>query len=87
MRAAEAVGLVRRGAVNVNEDYPMKFAVPAGTTCTGTVGGVENVCLVKIANSNKAGPFGGVVAVQIAQPAAAGTGAAARRAVAVEFEA
>ncbi|KAJ9138276.1 Cell surface protein [Coniochaeta hoffmannii] len=89
VRAAEAVGLVKRGAVNVNEDYPMKFAVPAGTTCTGTVNGVENVCLVKIANSNKAGPFGGVVAVQIAgsgQPAA-GTGASVRRAVAVEFEA
>lgn len=77
-RALVAAGIVKR-AGNVNEDYPMKFAVPAGTTCTGTVNGVSNVCLVKIANSNKAGPFGGVVAIQMA-----GTGATRR---AVEFSA
>ena len=32
--------------------------------------GKENVCLVKIANSNRAGPFGGVVAVQMVNGAA-----------------
>ncbi|KAJ9144499.1 Cell surface protein [Pleurostoma richardsiae] len=53
-------------AANVNEDYPVAFSVPAGTTCSGTVAGQQNVCLVKIANSNKAGPFGGVVAIQMA---------------------
>jgi hypothetical protein len=68
--------LSKRAAVNINEDYPMKFAVPAGTTCTGTVGGVQNVCLVKIANSNKAGPFGGVIPIQIAPGAPGATTAA-----------
>lgn len=64
-RATESVGLVKR-AGNVNLDFPMKFAVPDGVTCTGTINGIKNVCLVKIANSNKAGPFGGVVAIQMA---------------------
>jgi hypothetical protein len=81
-RALVSVGIMKRAA-NVNEDFPMKFSVPAGTTCSGTVNGVNNVCLVKIANSNKAGPFGGVVAIQIAGEAAAG-GATKR---AVEFAA
>ncbi|OIW35660.1 cell surface protein [Coniochaeta ligniaria NRRL 30616] len=79
-RALVAAGIVKRAA-NVNEDFPMKFSVPAGTTCSGTVNGISNVCLVKIANSNKAGPFGGVVAVQIAGQ----TATAAKRAV--EFSA
>ncbi|KAK3694127.1 hypothetical protein B0T22DRAFT_367614 [Podospora appendiculata] len=69
-RALVAAGIVKRAA-NVNEDFPMKFAVPAGTTCTGTAGGQTGVCLVKIANSNKAGPFGGVVAIQIASSGSA----------------
>ncbi|KAK3392919.1 hypothetical protein B0H63DRAFT_443209 [Podospora didyma] len=68
-------GIMKRAA-NVNEDFPMEFAVPAGTTCTGTVAGQTGVCLVKIANSNKAGPFGGVVAIQIASKKAAPTAAA-----------
>lgn len=82
-RAMESVGIYKRAA-NVNEDFPMKFSVPAGTTCSGTINGVSNVCLVKIANSNKAGPFGGVVAIQIADGAAGAAGAAGnvtRRAV------
>lgn len=58
------LGIVKRAA-NVNEDYPISIAIPAGTTCSGTVAGQSNVCLVKIANSNPAGPFGGVVAMQI----------------------
>lgn len=53
-------------ASNVNTDHPMSFSIPAGTTCTGSMGGVENVCLMKIANSNRAGPFGGVVPFQVA---------------------
>ncbi|KAF2150901.1 hypothetical protein K461DRAFT_280932 [Myriangium duriaei CBS 260.36] len=72
--------LMKRAA-NVNKDYPVKVNIPAGTTCTGTMGGQQNVCLLKIANSNPAGPFGGVIAFQIAgnnaaAPAASGTGAA-----------
>ena len=64
--------LGRRGAANVNQGFAFAFAVPAGTVCNGTVAGLTGVCLVKIANANKAGPFGGVVPVQIA---AAGDGA------------
>ncbi|CAL3969073.1 unnamed protein product, partial [Diplocarpon coronariae] len=65
------MGLMKRAA-NVNEDYPIKAAVPANTKCTGTVGGQQNVCLVKMVNPSGAGPFGGVIAFQVA-----GTGAAA----------
>ena len=67
-RALVAAGIVKRAA-NVNEDFPMKFSLPAGTTCQGEIAGQKNVCLVKIANSNKAGPFGGVIAIQMAAPA------------------
>lgn len=45
---------------------PLKVAIPAGTTCSGTMGGMSNVCLLKVANSNGAGPFGGVIAFQMA---------------------
>lgn len=65
-RALVAMGVISKRAANVNKDYPVAVAVPAGTTCTGTVNGQSNVCLAKIANSNPAGPFGGVVAFQIA---------------------
>ncbi|KAK3938064.1 cell surface protein [Diplogelasinospora grovesii] len=73
-RALIGMGIMKRAA-NVNEDFPMKFSVPAGTTCSGTIAGQTGVCLVKIANSNKAGPFGGVVAIQMA--GTAGTAATA----------
>jgi hypothetical protein len=65
-----SMDVIMRRASNVNTDHPVAFDVPAGTTCSGTVGGQSNVCLVKIANSNKAGPFGGVVAVQMVNGAA-----------------
>jgi len=65
------MGIVKR-ASNVNEDYPIAIAIPAGMTCSGTVGGQSNVCLVKIVNPSGAGPFGGVVAMQMA-PAGAAT--------------
>jgi hypothetical protein len=72
------VGVIEKRATNINEDFPMTFSVPAGTTCNGNIGGQSNVCLVKIANKNGAGPFGGVVAIQMAGAApAAGTSAAA----------
>jgi hypothetical protein len=70
------LGIVKRAA-NVNEDYPFAATVPAGTTCTGTAGGQSGVCLVKIVNPSNAGPFGGVMAIQMA-----GTGAAAAAATA-----
>lgn len=72
---------LRKRAANVNKDFPFSVAVPAGTTCSGTVGGQSGVCLVKIANSNPAGPFGGVVAIQMAgaSTAASNTTAAAAK--------
>lgn len=58
-------------------DFPIKAEIPAGQTCTGTVAGQNNVCLVRCQNAARAGPFGGVVPVQMAQ--AGNTPAAARR--------
>jgi len=55
----------------------MAFQMPTGTTCTGSMAGQENVCLVKIANANAAGPFGGVIAVQMAGAASSNTTTAA----------
>lgn len=45
-------------------DFPLKAAIPADASCTGTVAGQENVCLVRCQNAARAGPFGGVVPVQ-----------------------
>jgi Egh16-like virulence factor len=59
------MGIVKR-ASNVNEDYPFAATMPAGTTCSGTVAGQSGVCLVKIVNPSNTGPFGGVIAVQMA---------------------
>ncbi|KAK9780811.1 hypothetical protein AB5N19_07286 [Seiridium cardinale] len=75
-----AMDSIMKRAANVNEDFPMAFSVPAGTTCTGSMAGQSNVCLVKIANSNKAGPFGGVIAIQMAGSAAASNSTAKREA-------
>ncbi|KAL2075120.1 hypothetical protein VTL71DRAFT_62 [Oculimacula yallundae] len=69
-RVLIAAGIVKR-ASNVNTDEPMSIKVPPGVKCTGTVAGQSNVCLVKIANTNPAGPFGGVLAVQIGANGAA----------------
>jgi hypothetical protein len=73
------MGLMKR-AKNVNEDFPFAATIPAGTTCSGTVAGQSNVCLVKIVNPSGAGPFGGVIAIQMAGARAGAsnsTGAAA----------
>ncbi|KAH8805741.1 hypothetical protein F5884DRAFT_679547 [Xylogone sp. PMI_703] len=67
------MGLMKRAA-NVNEDFPIAIQVPAGTTCTGTVAGQSNVCLMKIANPSAAGPFGGVIAFQMADAGTGSTG-------------
>jgi hypothetical protein len=58
------MGLIKR-AKNVNEDFPFAATIPAGTTCSGTVAGQSNVCLVKIVNPSGAGPFGGVIAIRM----------------------
>lgn len=62
--------LRKRGAANVNQSFEFAFAVPENTTCTGVVAGMAGVCLVKVANANGAGPFGGVVPVQMVAAAA-----------------
>lgn len=76
-RMLESAGLITKRAANVNKNFNIAFDVPAGTVCTGTVAGQSNVCLVKMANENAAGPFGGVVAIQMA---GATTGNATRKA-------
>jgi len=48
------------------------LTVPDGTMCSGTVDNLANICLVKISNLNRAGPFGGVFAVQQVQRSEAG---------------
>jgi len=58
-------------------------AVPAKQACTGTVAGQDNVCLVRCQNAARAGPFGGVVPVQMANTT---TAAAARRALAMSMK-
>ncbi|KAH7305693.1 hypothetical protein BKA65DRAFT_199397 [Rhexocercosporidium sp. MPI-PUGE-AT-0058] len=86
-RVLISAGIVKR-ASNVNTDEPMAATVPAGTTCTGVVNGQSGVCLVKVANSNPAGPFGGVFAVQMAgaggAAAPAAASAASKQAASVE---
>ncbi|OLN81505.1 hypothetical protein CCHL11_10302 [Colletotrichum chlorophyti] len=54
-------------AQNVNKDFAFECAVPdmKGQTCQGTMGGKTDACLVKVANANRAGPFGGVFAIQL----------------------
>ncbi|KAF5608182.1 gEgh 16 [Fusarium pseudoanthophilum] len=48
-------------------DFPLVASIPAGQECTGSVAGEENVCLVRCQNPARAGPFGGVIPVQMAQ--------------------
>ena len=50
----------RSNAADAN--FPLVASMPAGTSCTGTVGTSTNVCAVKCANP--VGPFGSMVLVQ-----------------------
>jgi len=43
-------------------DFPVNVQMPSGMTCQGSVGGAENVCIVRLQNSALAGPFGGSAA-------------------------
>ncbi|KKY29661.1 putative cas1 appressorium specific protein [Diaporthe ampelina] len=65
----ENTGVIQKRATNVNQDFNVAFTIPAGTNCTGEVNGEQGVCLMKIANNNAAGPFGGVIAFQMANGA------------------
>lgn len=46
-------------------DHPLVASIPQGQECTGTVAGQDNVCLVRCENPARAGPFGGVIPVQM----------------------
>lgn len=45
-----------------NTEFPLTVQMPAGMTCEGSVGGAENVCIVRVRNGAAAGPFGGSAA-------------------------
>lgn len=42
-----------------NMDFPLTVQMPAGMTCSGSVGGAQNVCVGSVQNTAAAGPFGG----------------------------
>lgn len=72
-------GVLQQGEAS---DFPLVAAIPATQNCTGTVAGQDNVCLVRCQNDARAGPFGGVVPVQMA---GAATPEQARRALALKI--
>lgn len=43
-------------------DFPVAVQMPQGMTCSGSVGGASNVCIVRMQNAALAGPFGGSAA-------------------------
>jgi hypothetical protein len=43
-------------------DFPVTVQMPAGMTCDASVGGADNVCVVRVRNGAGAGPFGGSAA-------------------------
>ncbi|KAI8625296.1 cell surface protein [Xylariaceae sp. FL1651] len=45
-----------------NTDFPVTVQMPAGMTCDASVGGADNVCIVRVRNGALAGPFGGSAA-------------------------
>ncbi|OAG09529.1 uncharacterized protein CC84DRAFT_1235104 [Paraphaeosphaeria sporulosa] len=71
-----------RNNANAKTDLPLNVAIPANQTCTGTVAGQSNVCMVRVQNPARAGPFGGCIPVQMAGAAAAAPAAAAPAAAA-----
>ncbi|KAH8752046.1 hypothetical protein F5883DRAFT_207464 [Diaporthe sp. PMI_573] len=81
-------GEAGRNRDGATTDFPLNAEIPAGTTCTGTVAGQENVCMVRCQNPARAGPFGGVVPVQMAgaNATAPNTPAAARRNLALAMK-
>lgn len=58
-------------------DQPLTASIPAGQTCTGTVAGQSNICMVRCENPARAGPFGGCIPVQMAGAAGAAAAPAA----------
>ncbi|MCJ1438723.1 hypothetical protein MMC27_008113 [Xylographa pallens] len=56
-----------------NTDFPLVAQMPAGVTCTGTIGTATNACIVQC--KNPVGPFGSNIIVQSAGAGTGGTGA------------
>lgn len=56
---ADVPGAIAGISGTTTTDFPIKVQMPAGMTCSGTVAGVKNVCVVRVKNSTPAGPFGG----------------------------
>lgn len=54
-------GFLGFGRVTMSEN-PITVQMPAGMTCEGSVGGADNVCVVRVNNNTPAGPFGGAAA-------------------------
>jgi len=50
-------------------DFPIAVQMPAGMTCKGRIGNVNNVCVVRLRNDALAGPFGGSAAFTQSQGA------------------
>jgi len=50
-------------------DFPVKVQMPAGMTCSGSAGGANNVCIVRLQNAALAGPFGGSAAFTMSEGA------------------
>lgn len=55
-------GLVAGISTATVTDFPVKVQMPAGMTCDASVGGANNVCVVRVRNNTPAGPFGGSAA-------------------------
>ncbi|RDA90285.1 hypothetical protein CP533_1491 [Ophiocordyceps camponoti-saundersi (nom. inval.)] len=65
-----------RNNAGAKTDNTLAVQVPAGQQCTGAVAGQNAVCMMRCQNKAPAGPFGGVVPMQIAGQGQAGQGAA-----------
>ncbi|KAI0802332.1 hypothetical protein GGR55DRAFT_455167 [Xylaria sp. FL0064] len=65
-RSLRAIGIKKR-ASNVGADAKFSVNIPTGITCNGSdpTSGQGKFCLLKVANNNNNGPFGGNVAFQI----------------------
>lgn len=58
-------GVITRRATDVGVFQTFTVSIPSNTTCTGSQGGYDNLCIVKISNNNENGPFGSVLFVQL----------------------
>jgi hypothetical protein len=50
-------GLVAGISTTTTTDFPVTVKMPAGMTCSGTVGDATNVCVVKMQNATPAGKY------------------------------